>query len=370
LPRVLYAVALDPGNKIGSMEEQIVLLAQRFQAEESLFLPLFLCAPGPGKLDRFHERGVGAECLDLRRFRWSTLRRLLRLIKEHRVEVVHWNFTHPVRNSYLWWLTVLCPSVAHYFTDHSSRWFPLPAPPRGWKAALARLLLVRYRKVFCVSQFVQDCLEGQRVWSNLFLLRHFVNTDRFRPDASSRARLRVELGVADQFVVLMVGQLINAKGADVLLRALAALPAHAVLWLIGEGAEKETLAQLVAGLKLEARVRFLGLQQHVHPYLQAADCFVCPSRWAEAAGLVVLEAAACGLPVLASRIGGLPEYVEEGQGGFLFEPGNHEMLAALLGRLIGDPGLCRRMGEEARLRALHHFSPEVGLPDALDLYRR
>jgi glycosyltransferase involved in cell wall biosynthesis len=291
-------------------------------------------------------------------------------LKEHHIEVVHWNFTSPLGNSYLWWLTLLCPSVAHYFTDHNSRWLPLPAPPRGWKAALARRLLGRYRKVFCVSDFVRDCLEGQRVWSNLFHLRHFVNTDRFRPDAVTRARLREELGAAEQFVVLLVGQLIKAKGADVLLRALAPLPAHAVLWLIGEGEEKEALAQLVVELGLETRVRFLGLQQHVQPYLQAADCFVCPSRWAEAAGLVVLEAAACGLPVLASRIGGLPEYVEEGQGGFLFEPCNHAELAALLVRLIKDPELCRRTGEQARLRAWQRFSPEAGLPDILDLYRR
>jgi glycosyltransferase involved in cell wall biosynthesis len=370
LPRVLYAVALDPDKKFGSLEEQITFLARRFQAEESLFLPLFVCAPGPGKLDQFHERGVEAECLDLRRFHGASLPRLLRLLKEYRIEVVHWNFTSPLRNSYVWWLSLLRPRVAHYFTDHNSRWFPLPAPPRGVKAALARPLLARYRKVFCVSRFVQDCLEGQGIWSNLLHFRHFVNTDRFQPDASTRTRLRADLGAADRFVILMVGQLIKAKGADVLLRALAKLPARAVLWLIGEGEEQGALARLAAELGLEGRVRFLGLQRNVQPYMQAADCFVCPSLWAEAAGLVVLEAAASGLPVLASRIGGIPEYVEEDQGGLLFEPGNHGELSSLLLRLLEDPELCGRMGERGRLRAVQLFSPQAALPNVLDLYRR
>ncbi len=370
LPRVLFAVELDPEKKFGTLEEQIVFLSRQFQAAESLFLPLFICAPGPGKLDLLQQCGVEALCLDLRRFQGASLKVLLRLVKQHQIDVVHWNFTSPLRNSYLWWLTLLCPSVAHYFTDHSSRWLPLPDPPRGPKAALARLLLTRYRKVFCVSRFVQECLAGQGIWSNLLHLQHFVNTERFRPEGAMRTQLRTELGAADQFVVLLVGQLIKAKGAEVLLRALAQLPDHVVVWLIGEGEEKEALVQRTGALGLESRVRFLGLQRNVQPYMQAADCFVCPSLWAEAAGLVVLEAAACGLPVLASRIGGLPEYVEENQGGFLFEPGNHEELAALLGRLLGDAELCRRLGAQARQRALLHFSPAARLPEILDLYRR
>jgi glycosyltransferase involved in cell wall biosynthesis len=369
LPRVLYAVVLDPQKKFGSMEEQIVLLARRFRDEDSLLLPLFVAASGPGKLDRFHDCGIEAACLDLRRFRWSSLRQLLRLVKQHRIEVVHWNFTSPLHNSYFWCLTLLRPGITHYFTDHNSRWLPLPPPPGGMKAALARALLARYRKVFCVSRFVQSCLQGQRTWSNLLYVPHFVNTDRFQPDAATRARVRGELGAADQFVILMVGQLIKAKGAEVLLRALARLPAHAVFWLIGEGEEKESLARLVGELRLESRVRFLGLRPYVQAYMQAADCFVCPSLWAEAAGLVVLEASACGLPVLASRIGGLPEYVEQDASGFLFEPGNPGELAALLARLIEDPARCRRMGEQARARAVQCFSPEACLPEVLALYR-
>ena len=71
--------------------------------------------------------------------------------------------------------------------------------------------------------------------------------------------------------------------------------------------------------------------------MQAADCLVCPSLWAEAAGLVNLEALSTGLPVVASRIGGIPEYVEDGKTGMLFPPGDHQALAALIRRLMDTP---------------------------------
>jgi hypothetical protein len=114
-----------------------------------------------------------------------------------------------------------------------------------------------------------------------------------------------------KFVLLSVAHLIRAKGVDVALRALAELPPAVVLWVAGEGEEAGRLRELCRDLGVEGRVRFLGSQPHVEPYLQAAGCFVCPSLGAEAAGLVNLEAQACGLPVLASSVGGIPEYVAD-----------------------------------------------------------
>jgi glycosyltransferase involved in cell wall biosynthesis len=369
LPRVLYAVALDPRLKFGSLEEQIILLAQAFRDRGSLFLPIFICAEGSDEGTAFQAAGIETERMDLRGFRWPQLVRLSRLISRHRITLVHWNFTDMLRNSYLWWLTVLHPNVRHCYTDHISRTPQTHHSSNGPKRALKRFFLHRYDKVFCVSQFVLNDLRRQQIHSNLILSRHFINTDRFCPDPSVRGELRRKFYVQDRFVLLTVAQLIKEKGIDVLIRALAELPDDVVLWIVGEGDEAAQLHDHCSELHLTSRIYFHGLQKNVAPFMQAADCFVCPSLWAEAAGLVNLEAKASGLPVIASRIGGLPECVEDGHTGFLFSPGDHRELAHCVQSLKGDPTLYQKMGMEARSRAIESFSASARIRGYLESYQ-
>ena len=170
-------------------------------------------------------------------------------------------------------------------------------------------------------------------------------------------------------VVLAVANLILEKGIDVALRALTLAPPGATLWVVGTGTEARKLQALSQELGVADRVTFFGQQVHVQPFMQAADCLVCPSRWAEAAGLVNLEALSTGLPVLASRIGGIPEYVEDGETGLLFAPGDHAALGALIGRLHDHPLECRQLGANARANACERFSVGSKINDYLDLYR-
>jgi glycosyltransferase involved in cell wall biosynthesis len=365
---VLYAIVLDPTQKFGSLEEQILTLARAFREQQGLLLPLFITAARAEDAS-FPEAGVEFACLDLTRFRLGTLWRLLRLVRRHRIEVVHWGLSSPLFNPYVWLLSVLAPRVRHFFTDHNSRLLPLAPPATGLVRLAKRLLLKRYQRVLGVSRFVAQCLAGQGGWSNPECCLHFINADRFRPDEVTRAAVRARLGAEDRFVVLSVCFLIKAKGVDVALRALTELPADVVLWVVGEGEEAGPLEEMSRRLGLADRVRFLGPQARVEPFLQAADCFVCPSLWAEAAGLVNLEAQACGLPVVASRIGGIPEYVADGATGLLFPPGDHAQLAEAVRRLRDDPELRQRLAKAARARVEAHFSADALLPAYLDLYR-
>jgi glycosyltransferase involved in cell wall biosynthesis len=372
LKRVLCAILLEPALKFGSLEEQICHLAAAFRERGSLFLPVFHCLPRTGNTNQFAARGVRAECLDLGRFRPSTLLDLARLVSKDRIEVVHWHFCEPIANGYLWGLSVLRPAVKHFFTDHNSRYSGLrfaKRPPRRVVRFVKRTLLRRYRRVLCVSRFVMECLQEEQSWSNLTCCLHFINTERFQPDAAARASVRRQLEVGDEFVVLTVAHLIKEKGIHLAVRALAELPAGVVLWVVGEGVEAENLRRLRDELGLGERVRFLGLQRNVAPYMQAADCLACPSLWAEAAGLVNIEANSCGLPVVASRIGGIPEYVEDGTAGLLFPPGDHLALARCVRRLYDEPELCRALGRRAREVVLERFSVERRLDEYLDLYR-
>jgi glycosyltransferase involved in cell wall biosynthesis len=369
LPRVLYAVVLDPAMKFGSLEEQIICLAQAFEMNGSLFLPLFICREETFDPSLYQKIGIETVCLDLQTFSWSRLLRLSKIIANHKISVVHWNFTGMLRNDYLWWLTLLNPNVRHYYTDHISRISVGSKPSGKLKDALKRLVTSRYDKVLCVSEFILNDLRRQGTCFNPILCRHFINTERFRPDPCVRHDLRRTFDVEGCFVVLAVAQLIKAKGIDVLIRAMAELPDYVVLWVVGDGEESEMLHQLSSELQLTARVYFHGLQRNVAPFMQAADCFVCPSLWAEAAGLVNLEAAACGLPVIASRIGGIPDYVEDRSTGFLFSPGDHSELAQCVRLILEDPTSCRNMSEKARARAVEKFTVDVGIREHLQIYR-
>jgi glycosyltransferase involved in cell wall biosynthesis len=370
LRRVLYAISLDPSRKFGSLEEQILMLAVAFRQHGGLLLPLFSRRPGSERAIGFREAGVEVAFLDLERFSLRTLGRLLGLVSRHEIEIAHWGMLPTLYNPYVWALTLLRPRVRHFFTDHSSRLHPIPGPPPQPLRAIKRLLLRRFSRVVCVSDFVRQCLDRQQVWSNCSSCLHFINTDRFRPDPEEGRRLKASLGDGGRFVALVVGQLIPEKGIDVLLRALPLLPPLATVWVVGEGAHAPALRALAAELGVADRTRFLGSQANVSPFMQAADCLVCPSVWAEAAGLVNLEGQASGLPVVASRVGGIPEYVADGRTGLLFPPGDYVRLAALLCRLIEDGGLLHEFGRAARAHAVEHFSADARLKEHLALYER
>jgi glycosyltransferase involved in cell wall biosynthesis len=361
---------MDPSQKFGSLEEQIHLQARAFREQGSLFLPLFITPASPDRVAvEYRDAGIPVECLDLRRFRWSRCRQLLRLVSRHGIEVVHWNFTPPLSNPYLWALALWRPGVRHFYTDHTSRTLPAPSPPAPLIRAVKRALLKRYARVLCVSAYVRSCLVAQGAWSNLSDCLHFINTDRFRPDAEARRAVRQRLDAADRFVLLIVAHLIREKGVDLALRALPLLPEDVVLWVVGDGTEAGALRSLAEGLGVAGRVRFLGPQRHVEPYMQAADCLACPSLWAEAAGLANVEALASGLPVLASRVGGIPEYVEDGHTGLLFPPGDVRQLAERVRLLRDDPQFRHHLARQARAAALARFSAHNRLDDVLALYR-
>ncbi len=373
LRRVLYVTALNPALKFGSLEEQIFILARTVKEQGSLFLPLFQKPLGAGGRAAYEAEGLQAEWLDMAHFKLASLQNLAHLIDRHRIELIHWNFYGPL-NRYFLALAVLRPRVSHYLTDHNSRDLdptridPVQQDGRI-KRRVKRNLLSRYDKVLCVSEFVRQNLIREGIWPNLSCCIHFINTHRFRPDLDVRCRVRNALDSKARFVVLVVSNLIRAKGVDVVLTALSKLPKEMVLWVVGGGDDFHRLNQLSCGLAVEDRVRFFGYRSDVSRYMQAADCLVVPSVWGEAAGLVILEGLASGLPVVASNVGGIPEFVEDGTTGFLFHPRDDNRLAEIIRSLEKDPACRQNVGRRARAAAVERFSVEARLGKYLELYR-
>lgn len=369
LPRVLQCLRLIPGVKFGSIEEQIVLQSRAFASAGAVFVPLFN-APVGSSIEDFARRGLQAHTLDMENFSIEKLKTLASIVRQHRIDIVNWSFFEPISNPYLWGLSAICPGVRHWFTDHISRVEAAEVPPTGLRLAMKRTLAKRYENVLCVSGFVRECMQRQRAWPRLSVLPHFVNTARFSPNAATRLAIRDREDAGEHIVLLYAGQLIPEKGIDVVIRSMPRLPPNVMLWIAGHGPEREMLQGLAATCGVDSRVKFFAAQPDVSPLMQAADVFVCPSLWHEAAGLVNLEAQACGLPVIASRIGGIPEYVADGRTGYLVDPGSVEAFTQALAALCQDDGLRRSMSEAARAWAVERFSPEACMPQYVSLYAK
>ncbi len=365
--RVLLAVNLDPSQKFGSLEEQIFLLSVAVAQHGGVLIPVFAQEMDEAHRVRYREAGLTVGALDLNRFRPRTFRRLLRMITDGRIQVVHWNL-YPPANLYVMLLRLLRPAIQHVLTDHNSRPPDFQRKDTWWKNAVKRAFTAAYSGVYAVSDYVQHDLKRQAIWKEPLRYHHFVNTDRFKPDREAGAALRAAMRCKDAFVLLVVAHLIPEKGVDVVIRALRSLPSRTVLWIVGEGPERVNLQTLARTFGVEDRVTLLGLREDVCLFMQAADCFICPSLWQEAAGLVILEAMACGLPVVASDVGGIPEFVVAGRTGYLFPAGDMCALAEHLKTLSGSNALAAEMSKSARAHAIANFSHTTRVADAMSLY--
>jgi len=187
------------------------------------------------------------------------------------------------------------------------------------------------------------------------------------------AAFRREKGIPDEApVVATVARLQPEKGLDILVRAFAELaPKHptARLAICGSGREvKLQLRAMIAELGLGERVLMCGFRKDVPAVLAATDVYALPSR-AEGLGFSLLEAMASGCAVVASRVGGVPEIVTDGQDGLLVEPENPVALAAAIARLLDSPELRKRLGAAGRATAQERFDTRHLVGQVEELYR-
>jgi glycosyltransferase involved in cell wall biosynthesis len=199
-----------------------------------------------------------------------------------------------------------------------------------------------------VSNFIEAEMRRHVHARRLTCIHNGVDPELYKPATGARQRESRVIGFA--------ARLIAGKGADHLLEAFAALPAASELWIAGDGPERERLIELAAVLGLSDRVRFLGLLHDMARFWRDVDVAAIPSaEFVESCPMTPLEAMATGLPVVATRNGGLPELIVDGVTGTLVAPGDPTALSAALARYIGDPALCEHQGRAGRERVLQRF---------------
>lgn len=158
-----------------------------------------------------------------------------------------------------------------------------------------------------------------------------------------------------------VGRLEKEKGHEYLIRAFKAfleIYPQSKLIIIGLGGQRQNLMWLAKKLEIDRRVHFLGFQKDVAKSINYFDIFVLPSAKRESFGLVLLEALACQKPVIASKIGGIPEIIEHKKDGLLIEPANTEEIVQALNYLCHHPEEAQAMAEQGRRKVLQQFTQE------------
>lgn len=176
---------------------------------------------------------------------------------------------------------------------------------------------------------------------------------------ADRSEVRKQMGAGENDVVLLsVGRLVYQKAHEYLISAMPAvlkeLP-NVKVGICGDGLLRADLEKQIQSLGLEKEIKLFGMQANVTKYLAAADVFVLPSRW-EGLPISLLEAMSAGSPVIATRVEGVDEVVEEGVHGMLVQPESTEELVKAILQLSRDAAQRQRMGSAARLRVLERYT--------------
>jgi sugar transferase (PEP-CTERM/EpsH1 system associated) len=295
--------------------------------------------------------------------------RLARIMREYRPQIVHtrnWGALEAVVAAKLADVPVIIHSEHGYEVGMSAG---LPLRRRLFRRAAYAMT----DGVFALTRELRD-FHAQQAWipaARIGVIYNGVDTERFAPCRESRMALRKELGLPDgSFVVGTVGRLVRIKDHETMLGAaekLAESGTDVRVLLVGSGPEREKLQSRAAGA-LAGRVCFVGDSDRVPKILNAMDVFVLPSL-GEGMSNTLLEAMACGKPVLATNVGGNPEVIGENGLEWLFTPGDTEWLAQKLRLLARDPALIHQLGTAARGRAIESFRLDHMLENYRSLYR-
>jgi glycosyltransferase involved in cell wall biosynthesis len=303
--------------------------------------------------------------------------KLARLIRRERPDILH---THTAKAGTVGRVAALLagrkapPIVVHTFHGHVLRGYF--GPLRSWFfRVLERWLAKRTTALIAVSPQVRDDLValGIATSERFVVIRLGIELgERVAGNDNGRLESRHYLGIEpDRFAVGWIGRMTAVKRTDDVLVAFKRLRdggVDAVLCMVGDGPDREQLESRAHDLGIVRDTLFLGYQEEVAPFYAAFDALVLPSS-NEGTPVSAIEALAAGRPVVATRVGGVPDVVDEGADGFLVEPGATDELADRLAQLARDPALRERMGQAGRERVLPRYAVDRLVGDVDRLYR-
>jgi glycosyltransferase involved in cell wall biosynthesis len=343
----------------GGAELMMLELAKELRARGHTVLPVGLSA-GTGWLGaRFVAAGFEPVSFELRRpLDLAAVRELTTILRDFRADVVH---SHEFTMAIYGAAAAKRANARHVITMHGGLYYAA-----AWRRRAAlRWATRRSHALVGVSDATASALE--RILG-IDRSRLHVVPNGIPLRTGVRARLRTELAIAPgELLIVSVGNLYPVKGHAVLIDALAKLRERTGwrLAIAGRGEEEARLRAQAATAGIGDRVHLLGFRDDVTDILAAGDLFTMPSL-SEGLPLALVEAMSFGLPVVVTRVGGVPEVVTDGAEGLLVPPSDAGALASALGALLADSPRRQKMGEAARTRALRDYA----LSTMADRYER
>jgi len=368
MSRPLKIVHLVFSLGAGGMENGVINISHRLPRDR---YALSICTLEAGGSLENRVDAQRVELLHVRRRHGNDLTlpfRLARELRRRRVDILHthnWcTFLEGLLAAKLARVPILVHGEHGKIQDRRRQIF---AQRWGWRAV---------HQVLAVSDDLADRMARAIGFprERIQVIPNGVDTERFRPSEMPKAELRGQLGLLpDGFLVGMVARFVEFKDHAGVFRALASLRelgVEAHLALAGEGPLHGQLEEFARELGIADRVHFLGHVPQVGTLLHSLDVLVSNSSHCEGMSNVILEAMACGVPVVATRVAASPELLDEGTAGLLIPPRDPEALAQALRQVIESPTLRSHLRRAGRLRAQTRFSIAAMVGSYSQLYQR
>ena len=301
--------------------------------------------------------------------------KLNRIVGRYRPDILHLHFTGFL--SLYPWLARVRSVDKVFFTDHHSRpggYVPARAPM--WKRTAARLINRPLTKVISVSNYGHRCMTTADLLpqSRFEMIYNGVDLSRVCCDPRRALEFRRRHSIpADRAIVVQVSWIIPEKGISDLLgtaRLVIAQNPKVQFVIVGEGAYREQYTRDAAAMGLGDHVTWTGMSgdPFSEGVFDAADVVCQMSRWEEVFGWMIAEAMAHGKPVVATRVGGIPELITEGASGYLVDRGDVEAAAIRVIELLSDPSLRASMGQAARQTVSEKFDLRKNVAQLMKAY--
>ena len=348
--RILF---LSTSMGLGGAENQLMEVASRLKKRGHQVYVISLVKPGPLG-EELQKRNIGYQSLNAnsKLFVALVLSKLVNFVRRWKPDIVHSHMVHAnllarLARPFAPVPVLICS--AHNI-DEGGRFreilYRLTDPLCDLTTQVSQAGLERYVRVGAVPRH------------KIRYIPNGVDTERFKPNPEDRLRVRKELGV-EGFVWLAVGRFDPQKDYPNMLQAFARVVCRApdaVLLIAGDGPLRKTIEVMAQKLGIKERVKFLGIRRDIPQLMNAADAYVMSSSW-EGMPIVLLEASATELPIVATDVGGNREVVLDGITGFLLPPRNSEALAEAMLRMMNLPEEKRReVGKAARKHVEENFS--------------